>query len=155
MQVASFLAALQPCWNFTLAFVMGGALLIATPIFQRIILRRKTSICGAPMACPTSTIIDHKLILGGIMFGAGWGIGGFCPGPALVALGNPQPKVAMLCTAMFVGMWCVTVLPKFLGGFQMPFKSGGEGAGASMRGSGIEGRAQDYRTVIGKNQKEK
>lgn len=115
MQVSTFLAVFQPCWNFTLALVMGGGLLISTPIFQKFVLPRSTSLSGNPMKVPTSTVIDSKLIIGGILFGLGWGLGGFCPGPALVALGYPQPKVIVLCAGMLAGMCSVTVLPKLAG----------------------------------------
>lgn len=148
MQVSTFLAALQPCWNFTLAFVMGGGLLVATPIFLKLVLPRYKSLSGAPMGCPSSTVIDSKLLVGGLLFGAGWGLGGFCPGPALVALGSPQPKVAAWCAAMFVGMWCVTGLPKAV---EVPkvFQRGGQESttpqGRAASGSGGNGSGSPTR----------
>lgn len=150
MQVASFLAPFQPFWNFTLAFVMGGGLLVATPVMQKLVRRRTKSLSGNSMAVPSCSDIDAKLILGGILFGAGWGYGGLCPGPALVALGNPQPKIAMFCSAMFVGMWGVTGLPKMLG-MDKKAKTG-------IRPGGVGGPRYHRRVgsgIVGMNQRER
>lgn len=86
---------------------MGGALAVAIPAFQLVILRREHALSGAPIGCPKSTHIDAQLIAGALLFGAGWGLGGFCPGPALVSLGAPQGKVAALNAAMLVGIAAV------------------------------------------------
>jgi uncharacterized protein len=111
MQVASALAFFQPTWNPTLFFVMGGALAIALPIFQLIILKRKEALSGAAIQCPINNTIDAQLLLGGALFGAGWGTGGFCPGPALTSLAQPSPPgvamVACMLVSMAVTQWYV------------------------------------------------
>lgn len=153
VQVSAFLAALQPCWNWTLAFVMGGGLLVATPVMQKFVITRKKALSGSPIGFPTNTVIDKKLVIGGLLFGAGWGMSGFCPGPALVVLMSPQPKVAALCTSMFVGMWCVTGLPKAVG-LPKVLQSGEQGARTPMRRR-TPAPTRDRRNVIGANQKER
>ena len=72
-------------WDPTLMFVMGGAI-IPMLVAWRIAARRPVSVLGAPMPPAPSTTIDRKLVLGGIMFGMGWGLSGFCPGPAFASL---------------------------------------------------------------------
>ena len=104
LQVATALAAMQPAWNFTLMFVMGGAISVALPLFQFVIMKRQAALDGSKMSLPTSTTLDWRLILGGVMFGAGWGTGGMCPGPAVVALASLQPQVAAMVAAMVAGM---------------------------------------------------
>jgi hypothetical protein len=56
------------------------------------------------MELPRSTVIDTRLIVGGVLFGAGWGLGGFCPGPAIVALGGGLPAAGIFIVAMLAGM---------------------------------------------------
>jgi uncharacterized membrane protein YedE/YeeE len=90
-------------WDPSLLLVMGGALLVAFPAFA-LARRRRHSLIGAPMALPTATRLDRRLIVGSALFGAGWGIAGFCPGPALVALGMALPKAAVFCGAMLLAM---------------------------------------------------
>jgi uncharacterized protein len=104
VQVATALAAAQPAWNFTLMFVMGGAIAIALPLFQFVILKREKALDGTPLALPKSNTIDWMLVSGGVLFGAGWGAGGMCPGPAVVALANGQTQVAAMVAAMVAGM---------------------------------------------------
>jgi uncharacterized protein len=104
VQVASALAALQPAWNFTLWFVMGGAIAVALPLFQLYIMKRSQALDGSPLSVHPSNKIDWMLIVGGVLFGAGWGTGGMCPGPAIVALAHPQKQVIALVAAMMAGM---------------------------------------------------
>mgnify|MGYP000423044496 FL=1 len=73
-------------WDPSLALVMGGAIAVATGAFA-LAGKRASSLLGAPMQLPTRQDIDLRLIFGSVAFGAGWGLAGFCPGPALVALG--------------------------------------------------------------------
>jgi uncharacterized membrane protein YedE/YeeE len=90
-------------WDPSLGLVMGGA--IAVGVFAFAAAKRRTvTWTGEHMEIPTSTVIDTRLILGGVLFGAGWGIGGFCPGPALVALGSGLGSAAMFVAAMLAGM---------------------------------------------------
>lgn len=90
-------------WDPSLAFVMGGGILVGLGAFATA-KRRTTTFFGGAMHLPTSTDIDKRLIGGGLMFGAGWGLAGFCPGPAIVSLGAGQPKAAVFVAAMLAGM---------------------------------------------------
>ena len=90
-------------WDPSLAFVMGGAISVGLVAF-RIASGRPTSLLGEPMRLPTRKDIDQRLILGSLVFGAGWGLAGFCPGPALVALGTGSIKAMIFVAAMLTGM---------------------------------------------------
>jgi uncharacterized membrane protein YedE/YeeE len=90
-------------WDPSLAFVMGGAIAVGVFAFAAG-KKRETSWTGERMEIPTSKVVDARLIVGGLLFGAGWGIGGFCPGPALVALGSGLMPAAAFVAAMLVGM---------------------------------------------------
>lgn len=104
VQVATALAAFQPAWNFTLFFVMGGALAVAAPMYQLLIKNRQTALDGESLSLPTSRRIDWQLLTGGALFGAGWGLGGMCPGPAIVVLASGQQQGIALVVAMLAGM---------------------------------------------------
>ena len=90
-------------WDPSLALVMGGAIALGVVVFS-LARRRSQSWSGAPMEIPTNSTIDGRLIAGGLLFGAGWGIGGFCPGPALVALGSGMGAAGIFVVAMLAGM---------------------------------------------------
>lgn len=90
-------------WDPSLALVMAGAILVALPAF-RIAARRRQSLLGAPMHLPTATRIDRRLVLGSLAFGAGWGLAGFCPGPALASLATGAVQPLIFCAAMLAGM---------------------------------------------------
>jgi hypothetical protein len=93
-------------WDPSLAFVMGGALLLTLPAFQ-LVTRGKLlakPLLGNSFGCPASSSIDGRLVGGAALFGAGWGIGGICPGPAVVALAAGQPQILAFVLAMLVGM---------------------------------------------------
>jgi uncharacterized membrane protein YedE/YeeE len=90
-------------WNPSLALVMAGAVAVASGAFA-VARRRTVSWTGAHMEIPTSTVIDRRLILGGVLFGAGWGVAGFCPGPALVAASAGSLAAAGFVAAMLAGM---------------------------------------------------
>jgi len=102
MKVKAFLD-LAGAWDPSLALVMGGAIALGVLVFARARLRSR-SWTGTPMEIPTNSTIDGRLIAGGLLFGAGWGIGGFCPGPALVALGSGMGAAGIFVLAMLVGM---------------------------------------------------
>lgn len=90
-------------WDPSLAFVMGGAILVG--VFAFTFARKRTvSLLGLQMRMPTATQVDKRLVGGGLLFGIGWGIAGFCPGPALVALGMGEHKAVIFVVAMLVGM---------------------------------------------------
>lgn len=101
-KVLGFLDLAGP-WDPSLAFVMGGAILVGVFAFA-VARKRTTSFLGDAMRLPTSGVIDRRLVGGGLLFGAGWGLAGFCPGPALVSLGAGQPKAAVFVVAMLAGM---------------------------------------------------
>ena len=90
-------------WDPSLAFVMGGAIGVGLIAFAWA-KRRSVSLLGEPLQLPTATAVDRKLLTGAAMFGAGWGLAGFCPGPALMNLATLQPEVWLFVAAMLVGM---------------------------------------------------
>jgi uncharacterized membrane protein YedE/YeeE len=90
-------------WNPSLIVVMAGA--IGVGFFAFLWAKsRKTTLLGGEMKLPSATKIDRRLIIGAVMFGIGWGIAGFCPGPALVGLGMGLPKALIFVAAMLAGM---------------------------------------------------
>ena len=96
-------------WDPSLAFVMAGAVAVAAVAFA-IAGRRQRSLLGATMQLPASRVIDRRLLAGSALFGIGWGIAGFCPGPALVALGMGEPKAVVFVAAMLAGMGAFELL---------------------------------------------
>ena len=102
---------LAGAWDPSLALVMGGAIGVAMPAFW-LAGRRKRAILGDAMQLPASRRIDRRLLLGSLAFGAGWGIAGFCPGPALVSLLAGQPKAWLFVGAMLAGMAVFEVLER-------------------------------------------
>lgn len=90
-------------WDPSLAFVMAGAIIVGIGAFA-IARRRTLSFLGFSMKIPTNSHIDKRLIFGGLSFGVGWGIAGFCPGPGLVALGAGEIKAAVFVVSMVAGM---------------------------------------------------
>ena len=90
-------------WDPSLVFVMGGAIAVGTIAFF-VARKRVVSLLGAPMRLPASRDIDRRLLGGSLLFGIGWGIAGFCPGPALVALGMGEVKALVFVAAMLAGM---------------------------------------------------
>ena len=90
-------------WNPSLAIVMAAAVAVAVVAFARA-RRRTASWTGAHMEIPTSTVVDRRLILGGVLFGVGWGVAGLCPGPALVAASSGSLAALVFVVAMLVGM---------------------------------------------------
>jgi uncharacterized membrane protein YedE/YeeE len=90
-------------WDPSLALVMGGAILVGLVAF-RLAGKRERALLGDAMRLPTATHIDRRLVLGGLAFGAGWGLAGFCPGPALASLATGGAKVLIFTGAMVAGM---------------------------------------------------
>jgi uncharacterized membrane protein YedE/YeeE len=90
-------------WDPSLAFVMAGALVV-TAIGYRLVLARPKPIFAPDFQLPTQRAIDARLILGAAIFGIGWGLAGFCPGPALTSLGLGAPGTLAFAPAMLVGM---------------------------------------------------
>lgn len=102
---------LAGAWDPSLAFVMGGAILVGVVAFT-VAKRRTTTFLGGALHLPTSRDIDRRLVVGSLMFGAGWGLAGFCPGPGLVAMGAGEPKAAIFVAAMVGGMLLFEVLDR-------------------------------------------
>ena len=94
---------LAGAWDPSLMFVMGGAVGVGVVAFA-LARKRARSLLGEPMQLPTKTSIDRRLLLGALLFGAGWGLAGFCPGPAVVALGAGEAKAVVFVLAMLAGM---------------------------------------------------
>jgi uncharacterized membrane protein YedE/YeeE len=90
-------------WDPSLAFVMGGAILVGLVSFW-VAGKRKLSLLGEPMRLPTLRTIDRRLVLGSVTFGIGWGLAGFCPGPALASLLSGSMKPILFVIAMVAGM---------------------------------------------------
>lgn len=90
-------------WDASLAFVMGGALIV-TALGYRLVWRRSKPVFDDQFQIPGSTRIDRKLIGGSALFGIGWGIAGFCPGAALPALGTGRWEVVLFVVAVIVGL---------------------------------------------------
>ena len=90
-------------WDPTLIFVMGGALVVAVPAY-RFIPRRPHPVLEEDFSLPKKTAIDAPLLGGSALFGVGWGLVGFCPGPAVAALGTGLAPVLAFVAAMLAGM---------------------------------------------------
>ena len=114
-------------WDPTLAFVMGGALLVTIPAF-RVILGRPRPILADTFALPTKSALDGRLLGGAALFGVGWGLSGFCPGPAVAALTTGLTPVFAFVAAMMVGM----VLYAWV--FERPDRSGVKAQSADPEG---------------------
>src|ERR1700760_1746619 len=89
---------LAGAWDPSLMFVMGGAVGVGVVAFAAA-RRRTRSLLGEPMQLPTATAVDRRLVVGALLFGAGWGLAGFCPGPAVVALGLGEAKAVVFVAA--------------------------------------------------------
>ncbi|QEK95508.1 YeeE/YedE family protein [Achromobacter insolitus] len=99
-------------WDPSLAFVMGGAVLV-TAVGFALLRRRRVSVSGEPLRWPTATRVDVRLAVGSLAFGVGWGLAGFCPGPALVAASAGVPEALIFVAAMVAGMAIFSMLEKF------------------------------------------
>jgi uncharacterized membrane protein YedE/YeeE len=90
-------------WDPSLAFVMGGAIAVGFFAFA-LAKMRTTTFLGTALHLPKSSQIDKRLVIGALLFGAGWGLAGFCPGPGLVSMASGQGKAAVFVVAMIAGM---------------------------------------------------
>lgn len=100
-------------WDPSLALVMGGA--IAVGFFAFTLAKKRTiNFLGGMLRLPTNAQIDKPLIIGSVLFGAGWGLAGFCPGPALVSMASGQPKALIFVVAMLIGMVGFELLDRFV-----------------------------------------
>jgi uncharacterized membrane protein YedE/YeeE len=89
-------------WDASLLFVLGGAVLLGAAAFHWI-LHQRAPVLDAQFHLPQSRVIDERLISGAIIFGIGWGIAGYCPGPAIASLGLGNPEVLWLLPALLAG----------------------------------------------------
>lgn len=96
-------------WDPSLAFVMIGAVLVAF-LGYRVVLKRDRPLLASAFRLPTAKDVDARLLAGAAIFGVGWGLGGFCPGPALTALGLAAPGALVFLPAMFAGLWAARML---------------------------------------------
>jgi len=91
-------------WDPSLAFVMGGGILVAMPGFW-LVTQAYAPLLGDRFHLPTKTDLDPRLLTGAAIFGVGWGLGGFCPGPALTALPVAATGTLVFVPMMLAGMW--------------------------------------------------
>lgn len=89
-------------WDASLMFVMAGAIAVHF-VAYRLVARRGAPLLMPQFSLPTRRDLDIKLLAGAALFGIGWGVGGFCPGPALVSLATGAPTVLAFVVAMLVG----------------------------------------------------
>lgn len=102
---------LAGAWDPSLAFVMAGAILVGVGAFT-IAKKRQRSLLGAPMKLSSATELDSRLLLGSLVFGIGWGMSGFCPGPAVVSAAAGQPKAWVFVASMLAGMALYIVIDR-------------------------------------------
>ena len=95
---------LAGAWDPSLALVMVGAIAVAFVPMQWV-QRRGTTLRGERAQLPSNRQVDRRLVIGSLLFGAGWGVAGFCPGPALVAASALIPQALVFVAAMLLGMW--------------------------------------------------
>ena len=97
-------------WDPRLVFVMGGAVL-TTAIGYRLVFRRGRPLFESDFQLPMTKRFDARLIVGSALFGTGWGIAGYCPGPALASLGGGAPSLLVLVATMVAGWWLAAKIP--------------------------------------------
>lgn len=96
-------------WDFRLAFVMGGAIAVHAAL-RPLIHKRERPLFAAKFPSVPVSGVEPKLLVGAAFFGVGWGLGGYCPGPALTSLASGAPQVLIFVPAMFAGMYLAQVL---------------------------------------------
>ena len=95
------------------ALVMGGAILVGIFAFA-LAKKRTTNFLGGALNLPKANHIDRRLVIGSMVFGAGWGLAGFCPGPGFVSMFSGQPKAAVFVLAMVAGMVLFEAADRFI-----------------------------------------
>ncbi len=100
-------------WDPSLALVMGGAIMVGFFAFT-LAKKRTSTFLGGALRLPTNMDMDKKLVMGSLLFGAGWGLAGFCPGPALVSMADGQLKALVFVLAMLVGMLGFELMDRFV-----------------------------------------
>ncbi|NKQ09060.1 YeeE/YedE family protein [Pseudomonas sp. SST3] len=105
---------LAGAWDPSLAFVMGGAIIVASIGFF-FASKRSRAVLGDVMRMPTATRIDRRLVLGSLVFGAGWGLAGYCPGPVVASLLSGRSEPLIFVIAMLAGMTLYELQTRFSG----------------------------------------
>lgn len=100
-KVVGFLSFFRD-WDPSLMFVMMGAIAVHTTVW-RMVKRRPSPLLGGRFLVPTRRDLDARLLVGAAIFGVGWGLGGYCPGPGLASLATGAPAVLAFVVAMLVG----------------------------------------------------
>lgn len=100
-------------WDPTLLFVMMGAVGTHMVLYP-IVRKRHTPLLDTKWHVPTRNDITPRLLVGSALFGIGWGLGGYCPGPALTSIASGEPRTLAFVAAMFVGMWLFLKTGKYL-----------------------------------------
>ena len=100
-------------WDPSLAFVMAAAIPVAALGFA-FAKRRQAPLCAAAFSGPTKTAVDGRLVVGSLIFGIGWGLAGFCPGPVIAAALLAGAPALVFLAAMLVGMAAFTLADKYL-----------------------------------------
>lgn len=107
-------------WDASLAFVMAGAIAVTAPGFALLTRNRSRPFFDTEFRIPDRSDLDTRLLSGAALFGIGWGLGGFCPGPALTALPIAASGTLIFVPFMLIGMW----LARRSGGFSNLFAKG-------------------------------
>lgn len=110
-RVLGFLDVAGGAWDPTLVLVMGGALAVTAPLFP-LVLRRARPVLAAGFALPARSDLDLPLMAGAVVFGAGWGLAGLCPGPAIAGLVTGSAPLAGFVVAMIAGQWLARALAR-------------------------------------------
>ncbi len=92
-------------WNPRLLFVMVGALAVHAPLRLVFARKRAAPLLGGTFAAPPKTPVDARLVVGAGIFGVGWGLSGYCPGPAVVSVASALPGPLVFMLAMALGLW--------------------------------------------------
>ena len=116
-------------WDPSLAFVMLGALIVYTPVYRWAVRTWQRPIWAPSFTLPTRRDIDGRLVLGSAIFGVGWGLGGYCPGPAFTSVGAGSMQALTFGASMLVGV----------GGYQlfMRFREGRTGGPADRQAAAM------------------
>jgi len=111
-------------WDPSLLLVMVGAV-VTYFISQRLILRRNKAVFGAEFQLPTRMDLDWQLVAGAALFGVGWGLVGYCPGPALTSISTGNPTILVFLLSMSVGMY-------FFGALHLRYSSEPDGGASPL-----------------------